>query len=139
MLASSQTDVGARESKSRSEGKEGSGAFGLTAVRRAMVEWSINLGGGVRLCLHFRLISHVCLLPCQVMVKCRIHLRSLQPGSHVTSPSITPISSFSLRNFPSPALISLYLSLPLTYSLILTLTDSRTLHSLLTSLCIHSI
>lgn len=45
VLASSQTDVGARESKSRSEGKEGSGALGLTAVRRAMVEWSINLGG----------------------------------------------------------------------------------------------
>ena len=47
VLASSQTDVGARESKSRSEGKEGSGALGLSAVRRAMVEWSINLGGDV--------------------------------------------------------------------------------------------
>lgn len=45
VLASSQTDVGTRESKGRSEGKEGSGALGLTAMRRAMVEWSINLGG----------------------------------------------------------------------------------------------
>ena len=45
VLASSQTDVGGRESKSRGEGKEGSGSLGLTAVRRAMVEWSINLGG----------------------------------------------------------------------------------------------
>lgn len=53
VLASSQAEVGAaaRESvsKSRGEGKEGSGngtnAFGLTPIRSALVEWSINLGG----------------------------------------------------------------------------------------------
>jgi hypothetical protein len=53
VLASSQAEVGAatRESvgKSRGEGKEGNGsgtnAFGLTPIRSALVEWSINLGG----------------------------------------------------------------------------------------------
>ena len=55
MLASSQAEVGAsnRESvsKSRGEGKEGNGsginAFGLTPIRSALVEWSINLGGEI--------------------------------------------------------------------------------------------
>lgn len=39
VLASSQTDIGGR-----SGGPQTTGAFGLTALRSALVEWSINLG-----------------------------------------------------------------------------------------------
>ena len=45
VLASSQADVGARDSSSKSKGEILTGAFGLTSVRSALVEWSINLGG----------------------------------------------------------------------------------------------
>ena len=45
VLASSQADVGARDTSSKSKGEIITGSFGLTSVRTALVEWSINLGG----------------------------------------------------------------------------------------------
>eukprot|EP01034_Spumella_vulgaris_P030819 gene30819-38095_t len=44
VLASSQADIGAKD-----EGKSsGKSAFGLTSIRSAMVEWTLNLGEGAR-------------------------------------------------------------------------------------------
>jgi hypothetical protein len=53
VLASSQAEVGTRDSKAERDGdRDGdrdrggtTGAFALSAVRSALIEWSINLGG----------------------------------------------------------------------------------------------
>ena len=112
VLASSQTDVGARESKSRSEGKEGSGALGLSAVRRAMVEWSINLGGDVSYSpLLVSLLSS-----------------TLFSYSILSSPLL---SFFALSYLSCPIISSLLLSSLLVSSVLFSILSSALLHSLL--------
>lgn len=117
VLASSQTDVGARESKSRSEGKEkeGSAALGLTAVRRAMVEWSINLGGDVS---YSPLLVSLLSSP-------------LLSYSILSSPLL---SFFALSYLSCPIISSLLLSSLLVSPVLLSFLSSALLYSLLSPL-----